>query len=152
MKRTQIYPFRANPTKCNNQYQNVQINAPLLRPAAVPVHSFPGFSDILPRPESFFLLNNWTFEYILHFFRYDPGMSFLTLQSTGYPFCVISIRPICTPPEKRRHIVPGPQIRKSFMLLRSSARVSVSYHFVSVSVLAATDFKWYDKLNYVVYP
>ena len=67
MKRTQIYPFRANPTKCNNQYQNVQTNAPPLRPAAVPVHSFPGFSDILPRSESFFLLNNWTFEYILHF-------------------------------------------------------------------------------------
>ena len=67
MKRTQIYPFRANPTKCNNQYQNVQNSAPLFRPAAVPVHSFPGFSDILPRPESFFLLNNWTFEYILHF-------------------------------------------------------------------------------------
>ena len=67
MKRTQIYPFRANPTKCNNQYQNVQINVPLLRPAAVPVHTFPGFSDILPRPESFFLLNNRIFEYILHF-------------------------------------------------------------------------------------
>ena len=67
MKRTQIYPFRANPTKCNNQYQNVQINAPLLRLAAVPVHSFPGFSDILPRQESFFKLNNWIFEYILHF-------------------------------------------------------------------------------------
>lgn len=67
MKRTQIYPFRANPTKCANQHQNIQNSAPLFRPAAVPVHSFPGFSDILPRPESFFLLNNWTFEYILHF-------------------------------------------------------------------------------------
>ena len=127
-----------------------------LRPDAAPNLSkavFSGISaDFSPSATDYF---RWitgfanTFSYFsLIGYGYIPQI----IQITGCPFCVISIRPICTPPEKIWCNGSALLILKSFIRLSSFVCVSVLYWFVSVSVLAAADIKWYDMINSAVYP
>lgn len=152
MKRTQIYPFRANPAKCAKLYQNVQNGASPICSAARPIllrPYFPGnFTHFSPIFIGFIPLYNGFWGYITHFLIPFPPFTFHR-QMTGYPFCVISIRPICTWLQIWSPLCPGAQAADCFTGRIVFPSISVSCWFASVCVLAAVAVKWYDNQNHL---